>query len=130
MKSSVYCWVQNFQQRLYNYVWYLFFRYVIMGATSTEERQLSESYGYDADGSWLPRSPAAAFIAGGDWALEYPMPLPPKVHVRSKSIQSLIPGFYTSHLLPNTAAPPHLHATYASAACVWSCCTLWLSMHH
>ena len=62
-------------------MWYLLLRYVIMGAKATEERQLAESYGYDMDSSWLPRSTAAAFITGGGWALEYPMPLPPKVHV-------------------------------------------------
>ncbi|KAK9844253.1 hypothetical protein WJX84_002083 [Apatococcus fuscideae] len=73
--------VMTFKQRLQNYAWYLLFRYAIMAGKSTEERQLAESYGYDLDSSWLPRSTAPALIAGGDWALEYPMPLPPKVQV-------------------------------------------------
>ncbi|KAK9826069.1 hypothetical protein WJX74_009969 [Apatococcus lobatus] len=73
--------VMTFKQRLQNYAWYLLFRYAIMAGKSTEERQLAESYGYDLDSSWLPRSTAPALIAGGDWALEYPMPLPPKVQL-------------------------------------------------
>ncbi|KAK9825956.1 hypothetical protein WJX74_001057 [Apatococcus lobatus] len=73
--------VMNFKQRLQNYACYLLFRYAVMAGKSTEERQLAESYGYDLDSSWLPRSTASAFIAGGDWALEYPMPLPPKVQL-------------------------------------------------
>ena len=61
-----------------------------MAAKVTEERALTEQYGYTADSSWLPRSPAAALIAGGDWALEYPMPIPPKVHVS----QTLEPAYF------------------------------------
>lgn len=54
-----------------------------MGGSWKEELELSRSFGYNVDGSWLTRSKAAAMLAAGDWALEYPHPLPPKVHVRS-----------------------------------------------
>lgn len=52
-----------------------------MSDTSRAERQLSERFGFTADGSWMRRSSAAAMIATGDWALEWPLPIPPKVHV-------------------------------------------------
>ncbi|KAK9840412.1 hypothetical protein WJX74_009488 [Apatococcus lobatus] len=53
----------------------------MMGGPSTREQELSNRYGYTADGSWVSKSTAAAYIAMGDWALEYPFPLPPKVHM-------------------------------------------------
>lgn len=53
-----------------------------MGGSLTPERKLTGRFGYTADGSWKTRSKAAAYIGTGDWALEHPFPVPPKVHVR------------------------------------------------
>ncbi len=73
--------MQAFKQRFWNFLQYFIVRVIIMGDASPAERELSERYGYDADGSWTTRSTAAAAISSGDWALEYPFPVPPKVHV-------------------------------------------------
>ena len=82
--------LQGFKQRFGNFLTYLLMRYLVMSDTSKAERQLSEKFGYSADGSWLPRSTAAAVIVSGDWALEWPFPIPPKVHVRHSSEQAII----------------------------------------
>ena len=83
--------LQGFNQRIINYLQYLFLRYVVMSDTSPAERELTASFGYNADGSWLPRSTAAALICAGEWALEYPFPVPPKVHVRGSTAWLLLP---------------------------------------
>ena len=54
-----------------------------MSYKSKAERALSESFGYDADGSWESPSKSSAVIVPADWALEYPHAMPPKVHVGS-----------------------------------------------
>ena len=59
-------------------------RTVVMSDASREERQLTQSFGLDADGSWITRSKAAAVLVGGDFSIEYPIPVTPKVHVRLK----------------------------------------------
>ena len=73
--------MQGFKQRFYNYLHFLLVRVIMMGGSSLHERELTKRYGYIADGSWTSKSTAAAYIAVGDWALEYPFPVPPKVHV-------------------------------------------------
>ena len=73
--------IQGFLARLLNGMQYLFMRYYVMSDSFSDERALTHSYGFDVDGSWLARSKAAAVLVGGDWALEYPFPVPPKVHV-------------------------------------------------
>ena len=81
--------MQGVWWRLQNYLQYLLMRVVVMSDASTEERKLTQSFGYDADGSWISRSTAAAVLVGGDFALEYPIPVPPKVHV-SRGIKDLL----------------------------------------
>ncbi|KAK9838979.1 hypothetical protein WJX74_007115 [Apatococcus lobatus] len=70
----------GFKQRFDNLLQYLLMRYVVMSDTSTSERKLSERFGYTAVGSWMSPSTAAAVFVSGDWALEWPFPIPPKVH--------------------------------------------------
>ena len=72
---------QGFWQRVQNFLHYLLLKVLVMSNASSEERRLSNDFGYSADGRWASMSTAAALIAAGDWALEYPFPLPPKVHV-------------------------------------------------
>lgn len=79
--AAAYATLQGFKQRVENYLQYLPLRYFVMSDTSTAERRLSAKFGFNADGSWLSRSTAAAIIVMGDWALEWPFPVPPKVHV-------------------------------------------------
>ncbi|KAK9841892.1 hypothetical protein WJX84_011815 [Apatococcus fuscideae] len=71
----------GFKQRFDNLLQYLLMRYVVMSDTSTSERKLSERFGYTAVGSWMSPSTAAAVFVSGDWALEWPFPIPPKVHM-------------------------------------------------
>ena len=73
--------MQGFWQRMQNYLQCNLLNFLLTFSNSRAERALSKSFGYDMDGSWARRSTSAALIAGGDWALEYPFPLPPKIHV-------------------------------------------------
>ncbi len=73
--------LQTFTQRLRNYLQCLLVKHVLMADKSGAERKLTQRYGYDVDGSWTARSYAPAAILGSDWALEYPLPIPPRVHV-------------------------------------------------
>lgn len=73
--------MQGFMFRFHNYVQYLLMHFIVMGGSLIPERELTARYGYTADGSWTTRSTAAAYIGIGDWALEHPFPVPPKVHV-------------------------------------------------
>ena len=76
--------LQGFWGRVQNYLQYLLMETLVMSDASSAERQLSNEFGYTADGRPTRQSTAAAMIATGDWALEYPFPLPPKVHVSFK----------------------------------------------
>ncbi len=86
------CRVQDLWSRLQNFLQYLFIRILVLSDASREERALSQSFGYDADGSWMKRSTAAAVLVGGDFSLEYPIPLPPKVHVRQAKLHLVKSG--------------------------------------
>ena len=76
--------LQSFKQRVANYLQYLLVKNIVMADKSSPERQLTQKYGYDVDGSWSARSYAPAAILGCDWALEYPLPIPPRIHVSLK----------------------------------------------
>ena len=73
--------MQAFKLRFWNFLQYLMVRILIMTDTAPAERALAKRYGYEADAAWSTRSVAPALISAGDWALEYPFPVPPKVHV-------------------------------------------------
>ena len=75
--------LQSFYFRLHNWFQYALMKFLVMSDKAPAEAALSKKYGYKAVGSWASRSTAPAVIATGDWALEYPYPLPPKVHVSS-----------------------------------------------
>lgn len=79
--SKLYFAMQGFTFRFINYLEFLLVRLVVMGGSTTAEKEMTRRYGYTADGSWTAKSTAAAYIIVGDWALEHPFPLPPKAHV-------------------------------------------------
>ena len=106
--------VQAFKNRFSNFLQYLMVRVLVMGSSSAAERELSQRFGYQADGCPLRHSTAPAVISPSDWALENPFPMPPKVHVRlhqSSVADQLIAARRSScascHLVPNQASNSH-----------------------
>ena len=73
--------VQSFWQRGRNYLQNVLVRNALLPTIRASQKQFVQSTGHSFKTYETGVSSSAAAIAVGDWSLEFPVPLPPKVHV-------------------------------------------------
>jgi hypothetical protein len=82
----VYGVVQTFWQRVRNYLQHLLVKAALLPNIRADQKHVVQSTGQSFKTYETGVSSSAAAIAVGDWSLEIPVPLPPKVHVRILSV--------------------------------------------
>ena len=75
--------MQTFWQRVRNYLQSVLVKVLVMPPVRAEQRNFVKKTGLSFRTYETGLSTSAAAIAVGDWALELPMPMPPKIHVRN-----------------------------------------------
>lgn len=81
--------MQGFLQRCQNYLAKTLIEQIPIRAAQAHQRQFMRQSGLNVQAFKQGYSTAAAAIVSADWALEYPYPMSPKVHVsvlRSQNI--------------------------------------------
>ena len=80
------CCSQSFLQRCQNYLQKVLIEQIPMRLTSSNQRQFMRESGLRVRTYEQGYSTSSAAIFAADWALEYPHPVSPKVHVSSRNI--------------------------------------------
>lgn len=73
--------MQTFWQRVRNYLQNLLVKAALLPTIRADQKSVVKSTGQSFRTYATGVSSSAAAIAVGDWSLEIPVPLPPKVHV-------------------------------------------------
>ncbi len=82
MRSQFVCVMQSYLQRVQNFVTNIFVKHFLLATMLKEkQREFVMESGYSYKIYETGRSTAAAVIVVTDWALQFPQPMPPRVHV-------------------------------------------------
>lgn len=73
--------MQTFWQRVHNYLQNVVVNLLVIPPIRGDQRSVIQKTGQSFRTYESGLSTSAAAIAVGDWALEWPLPLPPKIHV-------------------------------------------------
>ena len=82
MYATNFC-MQTFWKRVQNYIQNVVVNILVMPPVRADQHNFVKKTGHSFRTYETGISTSAAVIANGDWALEFPMPMPPKLHVRN-----------------------------------------------
>ena len=111
--------MQSFLQRVHNFVANLFVKqFLIAKMLKAKQREFVMESGYSYKTYETGKSTAAAVIVVTDWALQFPQPTPPRVHVSlSTNCMHILYPHTSSTAATATAQHAQQAAAYVSAVC-------------